>query len=307
MIKKVEKPSNIEKITREMAASLLPVRRQDAHKGDFGRALVIAGSRQYTGAARLALQAALRSGAGLVYGAVPEPLYPALAGSLAEAIWQLLPAEDGAIAQTAASQIPELVRGKTAVLIGPGLSQSAGALAFLLALLAYIKAENPDLPLVIDADALNLLSRLDDWHEKLPANCLLTPHEMEFARLAGMEAQRVHAQRRELAAAFARRWRQTLILKGAGTLVARADGSLSRLPFANSVLSHGGTGDVLAGLAVGLSAQGLPLYDAARLAVWLHARSAMLALAETAHPAATLPSDLIGKIGRAMAELSGKE
>ena len=293
----------IYKISLNLVASLMPKRPTDAHKGSFGRLVVIAGSRQYTGAAKLAIQAALRSGVGLVYGAIPEPIYPPLAASVAEAIWLVLPSSEGAISANAVRQLPELLDKKTAVLIGPGLGQTEGTCIFLFALLEQLKRDHPELPLVLDADALNLLSATENWHELLPKNCLLTPHEVEFSRLTGLETEVIKADRAGVAEKFARAWKQTLILKGANTLVASPQGQLRELPFANSVLAHGGSGDVLAGLTAGLLAQGLTPFDAATLAVWLHARAAELALAKLGHPASTLPSDLIAQLGWAMVAL----
>jgi NAD(P)H-hydrate epimerase len=167
---------------------------------------------------------------------------------------------------------------------GPGLSQTEGTQAFLLGLLEHLRENAPDLPIVVDADALNILSKLVDWHTLLPKRVVLTPHEMEFSRLTGLSLGEIHSSRQELAISYALEWRQTLILKGPNTLVASPEGECRVLPFANSVLAHGGSGDVLAGLIVGLLAQGLAPFDAASLAVWLHARAAELALAEVGHP-----------------------
>ncbi len=297
-------------ITAELASSLMPIRPDDSFKGTFGKALVVAGSRKYTGAAGLAIQAALRSGAGLVYAAIPESIHAPLAASIAEAIWLLLPEKDGAIT---AEKPPELVseqkadlypaEGKDSVLVGPGLGQSDGTQAFLLALLEHLREHAPDLPIVVDADALNILSQQPDWHNLLPNRTVLTPHEMEFSRLTGLPLSEIHSNRHELAVTYAREWQQTLIFKGPNTLVVSPDGDCRILPFANSVLAHGGSGDVLAGLIVGLLAQGLSPFNAATLAVCLHARAAELALVEVGHAAATLPSDIIRHIGKAMRSL----
>ncbi len=294
-------------ITPELAASLMPPRPDDSFKGTFGKALVVAGSRKYTGAAGLAIQAALRSGAGLVFAAIPECIHAPLAASISEAIWLLLPEKDGAItaeeesilvSEEKAGLFP--TEGKDAVLVGPGLDQTEGTQAYLLGLLEHLRINAPDLPLVADAEALNILSRQPTWQRLLPNQAILTPHEMEFSRLSGLPLSEIHSNRYALAVAYAKEWRQTLILKGPNTLVASPEGDCRVLPFANSVLAHGGSGDVLAGLIVGLLAQGLAPFDAATLAVWLHARAAELALAEVGHPAATLPSDIIRHLGKAM-------
>jgi NAD(P)H-hydrate epimerase len=281
----------------------MPARPDDSHKGTFGRALVIAGSRKYTGAAGLAIQAALRSGAGLVFGAIPEIIHAPLAASIPEAIWLTLLDHEGAIANEALSRIPELLAGRDSILIGPGLDQTEGVQVFLLGLLEHLRLNAPDLSLVADAEALNILSRQPDWRSLLPHHVVLTPHEMEFSRLTGLGLSEIHSNRYKLAVTYAQEWRQTLILKGPNTLVVSPEGKCRILHFANSVLAHGGSGDVLAGLIVGLLAQGLAPFDAATLAVWLHARSAELALAEVGHPAATLPSDILRWLGKAMAEL----
>lgn len=294
-------------ITAELAASLLPGRPVDSHKGSFGKALVIAGSRQFTGAANLSIQAALRSGTGLVYAAIPESIYLPLAASIPEAIWLLLPEKGNAIGDGERENLPptgfrvgEMMEGKDAILIGPGLGQAESTQAFLLAILAQLREHAPDLPLVVDADALNILSFQPDWCNLLPNRTVLTPHEIEFSRLSGLPLDEIHANRLEFTCTYAQKWGQTLILKGANTIISNPQGVNRVLPFANSVLAHGGTGDVLAGLLVGLLAQGLRPFDAATLAVWLHARAAELALAEVGHPAATLPSDIIRQLGRAM-------
>lgn len=277
----------------------MPLRPDDSFKGTFGKALVVAGSRKYTGAAGLAIQAALRSGAGLVFAAIPESIHAPLAAGISEAIWLLLPEKDGAITvEEKAGLFP--TEGKDAVLVGPGLDQTEGTRAFLLGLLEHLRNSTPYLPLVADAEALNILSRQPEWHTLLPNLAVLTPHEMEFSRLSGLSLAEIHSNRLQLAFTYAQAWRQTLILKGPNTLVVSPEGECRVLPFANSVLAHGGSGDVLAGLVVGLIAQGLAPFDAATLGVWLHARAAELALAEVGHPAATLPSDILRQIGKAM-------
>lgn len=290
-------------ITPELAAALMPRRADDSFKGSFGKVLVVAGSKKYTGAAGLAIQAALRSGSGLVFAAIPECIHTPLAAIISEAIWLTLPCREGAISAEAAAQIPEMLAGKDAVLVGPGLSQTEGTQIFLLGLLSRLQFHAPDLPLVLDADALNLVSQQSAWQKLLPRQTVLTPHEMEFSRLTGLVLDEIHSNRLNLAAAYAQNWRQTLILKGPNTLVVSPAGDCRVLPFSNSVLAHGGTGDVLAGLIVGLLAQGLAPFDAASLAVWLHAKAAELALAAVGHAAATLPSDIINHLGKAMSSL----
>ncbi|MCK9245936.1 MAG: NAD(P)H-hydrate dehydratase [Anaerolineaceae bacterium] len=292
-----------ELITPQLASSLLPQRPDNSHKGTFGRALVIAGSRQFTGAASLSLQSALRSGVGLVYAAIPESINIPLAASIPEVIWFPLPEKEGAFSADAGFHIPTIFADKDAVLVGPGLSQTHGTQTFLLSLLQHLRVHNPELPLVVDADALNILSQQPDWPSLLPKKAVLTPHEMEFSRLTGLPLSEIGVNRFSLALSYAQKWQQTLILKGANTLVISPQGDCRVLPFANSVLAHGGTGDVLAGLIVSLLAQNLAPFDAATLAVWLHVRAAELALDAVGHPAATLPSDIIRQLGRAFGSI----
>ena len=285
------------KINPELASSLMPKRSEYSHKGTFGKALLIAGSQQFTGAANLAIGAALRSGAGLVSAAIPEVIHSPLAAAIPEAIWLVLPKES-------LSTFPvEFVKDKDAVLIGPGLGQSETTKAMVHNLLADIRKNYPAKPLVIDADALNILSQETDWQNFLPENAILTPHEMEFSRLTGLPLEEIKQNRQELAVRYAKKWRTTLILKGANSLVVSPEGECRVLEFANSVLAHGGSGDVLAGLIVGFLAQALPAFDAASLAVWLHAEAALLAIEKLGHPAATLPSDIIAHLGLAMKSL----
>ncbi len=283
-------------ITPGLAGSLLPERPNDSHKGTFGKALLIAGSKQFPGAANLAIRAALRSG--LVYAAIPESIYIPLAASIPEAIWYVLSGQEDINQKTSA-----LVSGKDAVLVGPGLGQVNQTRDLLLTVLSNLREQAAGAALVVDADALNLLSQQPGWANLLPNKSIMTPHEMEFSRLTGLPLEEIHANRMALALHYAQEWGQTLILKGANTLIASPDGDCRILPFAHSALAHGGTGDVMAGLLVGLLAQGLAPFDAATLAVWLHARAAQLALDAIGHPAAVLPSDIIQQLGRAMSSL----
>ena len=281
-------------ITAKLAAALLPKRADNSHKGTFGKALLIAGSQQFTGAANLAIGAALRSGTGLVFAAIPESIHSPLAAAIPEAIWLVLPNENES------PILSDFVKDKDAVLIGPGLGQSEATRTMVYNVLGEIGNNYPTKPMVIDADALNILSQETDWQKFLPENTILTPHEMEFSRLTALPLEEIKQNRQELAVLYAKKWQATLILKGANSLVVSPEGDCRVLEFANSVLAHGGSGDVLAGLIVGFLAQGLPAFDAASLTVWLHAEAALLALESLGHPAATLPSDIIAHLGLAM-------
>lgn len=291
-------------IDEALVRGLLPERPENGHKGSFGSALVAAGSRHYTGAALLAGGACLRSGVGLTFMAVPDVLYPALAGYLPEAIWELQPFVEGGFAAEAAGNFVNLLKKSDAWLIGPGLGLTEGTRAFFADLFGRVLPGMEQVPpTVIDADGLRLLAGIANWPKHLPAVSVLTPHPGEMSALTGLSVEEIQAERLEVARRFSQAWRTTLVLKGAFTVVASPSGQLRILPFASSALAHGGSGDVLAGLICGLLAQGMEAFGAATLGVWLHAKASQLALQHIGHPAAVLPGDLIQELGRAMASL----
>jgi len=291
-------------ISKALVRQLLPHRPADGYKACFGSALIVGGSQHYTGAALLAGSACLRSGVGLAYMAIPDAIYPALAGQLPEVIWELLPSSQGYISEKAMEHFPGLLKQKDAWLIGPGLGLTETTTAFFESLFKQVLPKAEQLPAtVIDADGLRLLSALADWPKLLPPRTVLTPHPGEMAALSGLTVEAIQAGRLELAGHYAQAWQVTLVLKGAFTVVASAQGELRILPFASSALAHGGSGDVLAGLICGLLAQGLEPFNAATLGVWLHARASRLALRRVGHPAAVLPGDLIKEFGKALRSL----
>lgn len=292
-----------ETITPGLARQALPQRATEAHKGSFGSALILAGSKRYTGAAMLAGKACLRSGTGLVFMAVPHCLHAPLAGQMPEAIWELMPEEDGFFCPSALPLLEKALENKSAFLMGPGFGLTSSSRELGNALILDLLPRHTNLPVVIDADMLTILSDIKTWHQHLPQTTVLTPHPGEMARLTGLSSETIQTNRAAVAQAFAREKHVVLVLKGANTLIATPEGALYHLPFANSVLAHGGSGDVLAGLLAGLLAQGLSASQAACLAVWLHAKSGMLALQQRAHAASVLPSDLIEQLGQAMAAL----
>ncbi len=278
---------SLELATPQMIARLLPARPPDAHKGTFGKALLVVGSVNYTGAAYLAGGAATRVGAGLVTMAVAESLYRVLAVALHEPTWLLLPEETGVIAPDAIKLVREKAAGYQALLLGCGLTQEKPAVEFVQRLLDTDQAAQPRIgfvhshetaekptaslpPLVIDADGLNILAQAPDWPQRVPPNSVLTPHPGEMARLCRCKTSEVSADRWGLTQAKAAEWDQVVLLKGAYTVVAAPDGRTVVLPFANPGLASGGTGDVLAGTIVGLLAQGLTPFDAAVVGGYLH-------------------------------------
>lgn len=311
-------------VTESLAGQWLPERPLDAHKGSFGSTVLAAGSVNFTGAALLAGRAALRSGVGLVKMAVPGSLYPVLAGHLPEATWVLLPHEMGVISHGAVEVVFKELKGAESLLLGCGWGReetTAEFLKFLLihkvnrtqkAAIGFVSARReetphsePSLPpLVLDADGLRLLAKIEDWHQLLPQGTVLTPHPGELAELAGVSVEEVQRERIEIAKRLAKAWKVVLVLKGALTVIADISGNVRVIPVATSALAHAGTGDVLAGLIAGLLAQGVAAFDAASLGCWIHAQAGLIAEEWAGHPAAVIAGDVVDAIGEVMQQLA---
>lgn len=311
--------------SQEEVAALLPKRPVNAHKGTFGTALIVAGSTNYTGAVLLAGEAAYRSGVGLVTLAVPAPLHAALAGHLPEATWLLLPHELGVIAEDAAQVLLEHLDRATALLVGPGFGLEKTTQDFIHRLLAAEVAAKPVArrigfipsgeqeqvnevkvtlpPLVFDADGLKLLAKLEDWPKRLPAPAILTPHPGEMSVLTGLPVEEIQQNRLEIARRFAAEWGHVVVLKGAFTVVAAPDGRTTTIPVATPALARAGTGDVLAGLIVGLRAQGMEAYQAALAGAWIHAQSGLHAARTLGNTASVLAGDVLDSVAEVMSNL----
>lgn len=278
---------------------LLPSRTDDAHKGDCGRAMVIAGSRGMSGAACLAATASLRAGAGLVTAAIPEGIQEIVAGYEPSYLTAGLPDDDlGRLKSSALKRLLELVESQDAIAIGPGLGQSSG-----LQELVSDLYDSLAIPLVVDADALNLLARRP-YLFKRPGGAaarVLTPHPGEFSRMTGIETAVIQQDRQKHAVEFARRNEVVLVLKGHQTII--TDGKrLAINQTGNSGLATGGTGDVLTGLITGLLAQGMTAFEAAQLGSHVHGLAGDLAAEELSKPG-MIASDLLRRIGRAWCEM----
>ena len=291
----------LELATPAMVRAWLPDRPRSAHKGTFGRALIVAGSVNYVGAAALAGAAAMRVGAGLVTLALPPPIQTAVAAQVPEVTYLLLPHDLGVIASGAVPVLQESMAGYEALLLGPGLTQESETVAFVHALLGLHRqehrsrigfvgsspAEEPSgsslPPLVIDADGLNALAAAEagEWWKALPPDTILTPHPGEMARLMGdqVTVHEIQSDREGTARRMAVHWSAVVVLKGAFTVVAAPDRPTVVLPFANPGLATAGTGDVLSGAIAGLRAQGLGAFEAAVSAAYLHGLAGELARA----------------------------
>ncbi|MCY3976514.1 MAG: NAD(P)H-hydrate dehydratase [Chloroflexi bacterium] len=286
-------------VDSKLAACLLPPRPLDSHKGTYGKAMIVAGSPNYIGAISLAGEAAYRAGAGLVTIATAAKLTEIVAGSLREPTWLPLPHTDGAIAEKACQAVVDIVANYDTLLVGCGLGLRQSTSGFLRQLLT--SGSLP--PLILDADALNILSRAHHWWKQLPHETVITPHAGEMARLTGKSAKEINANRWEIAREYSTAWNVALLLKGAHTLIAAPDGRISVIPFKSDALSKAGTGDALAGLIAGLRAQGLGAYDSARLGAYLHAAAGIIAAATVGSSRSVVAGDVLSAVGSAFATL----
>lgn len=274
-------------LNHQAVLDILPDRDPNGHKGDFGKLLLLCGSRGFTGAAYLAAMGALRCGAGLVYLGVPESIYAIEAVKLNEPIVFPLPEEGGKLSEKAVPEILHRLPQMDAVLVGPGLGQSAGTFAAAKAVL-----EKAECPVILDADGINVLSGHKDVLRGRQAPTILTPHDGEFARLGGDLA----GERLASAAAVATDVGCILVRKGHETLT--TDGATHyRNKTGNPGMAVGGSGDVLAGMLAGLLGQGIDPLLAAACAVWLHGAAGDL-VAQELGQYAMLPTDLLERLPR---------
>ena len=242
----------------------IPVRDECGHKGTFGRVLAVCGARGSTGAPFFSMQAAVRSGAGLVYALLADDIYPILAAKLAEPVLISAPSDrNGRLSVSAAGALSKALRTADACLFGCGLGASEDVRALLALVLRESRA-----PVVIDADGINVLARNIDILKTAKAPVILTPHPGEYRRLRGALPEREALL--QDAAAFAQELGVTLVLKGHRTITASPDGRACINTTGNSGMAKGGSGDVLAGVVTALLAQGAQPYEAARAAVFVH-------------------------------------
>ena len=279
----------IRRLNHELVLSLLPDRNPWGHKGNFGKLLLLCGSRGYTGAAFFAAMGALRSGAGLVFLGVPESIYGIEAVKLNEPVIFPLPDAGGRLSADAVPEILTRLPQMDAVLVGPGLGQSEGTLAVVRAVL-----EKADCPVVVDADGINVLSAHRDLLRGRKSPTILTPHDGEFARLGGV----IGEDRMAAAAALAEELGCVVLLKGHETCITDGtDGYLN--PTGNPGMAVGGSGDVLAGVITALLGAGLPPLEAAACGAWLHGAAGDRCAAELGQYG-MLPTDMLSALPRLM-------
>lgn len=276
-------------LDHQQVLTILPDRKADAHKGNFGRILLLCGSRGYTGAAALAAMGALRSGAGLVYLGVPESIYAIEAVKLNEAIVFPLPDKDGKLSIDALPHILKMLSDMDAVLFGPGWGKCEANF-----LIAKQILENYEKPVVADADGINILAGHMDIVRERKAPTILTPHPGEFSRMGGNNT----IDRQDAAENFARKNGCILLLKGNNTVI--TDGSNTYInPSGNPGMAVGGSGDVLAGMIVSLIGQGIDPLEAAACGAWLHGAAGDICAQEIGQYG-MLPTDMVEALPRLM-------
>jgi len=280
---------DIKTLNHEEVLNILPDRDSYAHKGNFGKILLLCGSRGYTGAAALATMGALRSGAGLVYLGVPESIYAIEAVKLNEAIVFPLPDKDGKLSIDALSEILKMLPGMDAVLFGPGWGKSEANFLIARAIL-----ESCEKPVVVDADGINVVAGHMDIVRERKAPTIFTPHPGEFARMGGDNA----LDRQAAAETFAREYGCILLLKGHDTVITDGDQTYINTT-GNPGMAVGGSGDTLSGVIVSLIGQGINPLEAAACGAWLHGAAGDICAREIGQYG-MLPTDMVEALPRLM-------
>lgn len=287
-----------ELITKETVSATLPRRPIDSNKGTVGRAMVVAGSHNYPGAASLACLGAARAGAGLVTLASVPSVIAAAAAHAAEITYMPLSTDEtGSVVGDSWKDLIDWVPNYSSLLVGPGLGVSEVAQEFVRSLFNAVKPLGKGL--VLDADGLNNLAGLERWWEHGDGQIIITPHPGEMSRLTGLSVPEIQADRLSVAGRAAREWGVVVVLKGAFTVVAAPSGAVRICPFANPALATAGTGDVLSGIIAGLIAQGLDAFDSATCGVYIHTAAGEI-MRERMGEAGGLASDLLLVVPEAM-------
>ncbi len=245
-----------------------PKRRDNSHKGDYGRIMIIGGSVGMAGAVAMSAKAALRCGAGLITVAVPESINDIIQGKIDEVMTLPLPEENGAVTFGSARMIAERANICDAVLIGPGLGRGEGAVRFVNDLLPLLTV-----PTVIDADGIYAVSKDRDILKRCECELIITPHAKEMEYLTAIPSEDIEQKRFEVSGEFTSQNRVTLILKGHHSIITAPDSDMTVNTSGNSGMAGAGSGDVLSGMAVALLARGLDAYTAAVSATYLHGRA----------------------------------
>jgi len=275
-------------IEEKDAAGILPKRKPDTHKGTYGHLAVIAGSRGKGGAAALSSISALRAGTGLVTLALPKCLNVSFEAGIPEVMTLPLPdTKEGTIDKSALNTLINFLEGKSAVLIGPGITTNPSTSSLIKNLVKKISC-----PMLIDADGLNIIADKIELLKDKPFPVIVTPHPGEMARMLNTTSKEIQTNRIEASRKLSAEYGIYVILKGARTIVATPEGEVYINPTGNPGMATAGTGDVLSGIIVGFMAQGLSARDSSILGVYLHGLAGDIA-AEKLSQTALIASDLI--------------
>lgn len=281
----------ISSITKNQIPSLLPERKPNSHKGNYGKLLIIAGSKNMSGAAALSTMAALRSGVGLCTLASTKTVIDRIASNIYEPTYITLPEnENGGISSQGINTFGKDIEKYDTVCFGMGMGNTDDTKQLLSYILKYAKGT-----VIIDADGINALSSCIELCKDTEAKVILTPHPGEMSRLTGKSIAEIEANRVKTAKDFATEYNLTLVLKGANTIIASPKGEVYINSTGNSGLSRGGSGDVLTGIIGGLSAQSLTPLVAALTGVFIHGYSAD-SVADKTSKQGMLPSDVISAL-----------
>ena len=274
-------------LDHQAVLSLLPDRLANTHKGNYGKLLLLCGSKGYTGAAALAAMGALRSGAGLVFLTVLECIYEIESIKLTEPIVQALPSKNGMFSSDALDSMRKMFTGKDVLLIGPGIGRSQDTETVVCFALEHFAG-----PVILDADGINVISEHKDLLRGRTHPTILTPHDGEFLRLGG----KLSEDRIQSATAFAREFGIILLLKGHRTII--TDGVKCYInTTGNPGMATGGSGDVLSGIITSLVGQGIPALEAAACGAWLHGAAGDICAQEIGQYG-MLPTDMINVLPR---------
>lgn len=264
-----EESLKLEWVEEDMIRPYFERRNKDTHKGTYGHLFVVSGSLGKTGAAIMAGKSALKMGAGLVTVGTPQSCLPIVARSMMELMTEPLPeTEEGTLSSQALEKVLSLLKGKDALMLGPGISTHDSTKEFVITLLPKIK-----IPVVLDADALNILALNPDLLKSLSKPAVITPHPGEFARLVRLSTEEVLAKRLELVPRFSAEYGVYVVLKGYRTLIGAPDGRTYINPTGNPGMASAGSGDVLSGMIASMVIQEKNILEAVLAAVYIHGLS----------------------------------
>lgn len=284
-------PSNFTKMSKRKFKVNLPKRKLDAHKGDCGHVLVLAGSIGLTGAAYLTAQGSLLSGSGLVTLGIPKSLNPIMEIKLTEVITKpLAETKEFSLSLKAFTQISKILPQIDALAIGPGLSRNYETQRLIHKLL-----ESVTKPIVLDADGINALIGRLDVLDKLKTKLIITPHPGEMARILNLEITEIQKRRKKIAQEFAQKYNVLVVLKGYRTVVTDGKSKTYINETGNPGMASGGCGDVLTGIIASLLGQGLAAFPAAKLGVYLHGLAGDYAAREKGQ-ISLIASDILAKL-----------